>query len=122
MRAMNTSFFCPVLLSLNDGINVRVSGSNINFGDYGELLMCAASACDVSGHHFLESHRHESSNIQDGGMYVRVHENVSGPIHTRTGPFVQLAHVLENDREGYRKLVQNDSNERNQQFLGTIIR
>ena len=106
------------LVSDSDAINVRVSGSNINFGDYGELLMCAASACDVSGHHFLESHRHESSNIQDGAMYVRVHEDVSGSIHARTGPLVQLAHVLENDREGYRKLVQNDSNERGRQLPG----
>ncbi len=106
------------LVSDSDAINVRVSGSNINFGDYGDLLMCAASACDVSGHHFVESQRHESSNIQDGAMYVRVHEDVSGSIHARTGPLVQLAHVLENDREGYRKLVQNDSNERNQRLPG----
>jgi hypothetical protein len=106
------------LVSDSDAVNVRVSGSNINFGDYGELLMCAASACDVSGHHFLEFHRHQSSNIQDGAMYVRIHHDVSGPIHARTGPLVSLAHVLENDREGYRKLVQNDSNERNQQLPG----
>ncbi|CCC41961.1 DUF7845 domain-containing protein [Haloquadratum walsbyi] len=106
------------LVNEHDAMNVRVSGSNIDFCDYGDLLMCAASAVDVSAHHFRESYRHETSNIQDGAKYVRVHEDVSGPVHARTGPLVSLAHVLENDREGYRKLVQNDSNERGRQLAG----
>jgi hypothetical protein len=32
----------------------------------------------------------------------------SGPIHARDGPLVQLGHLLESDRQGYRKLVQQD--------------
>uniref|UniRef100_A0A445PPK1 Uncharacterized protein F3 n=1 Tax=viral metagenome TaxID=1070528 RepID=A0A445PPK1_9ZZZZ len=106
------------LVEDDDAVNVRVSGSNIDFCDYGDLLMCAASAVDVSAHHFRESYRHETSNVQDAAKYVRVHEDVSGPVHARTGPLVSLAHVLENDREGYRKLVQNDSNERGRQLAG----
>jgi hypothetical protein len=82
------------LVNEHDAVNVRVSGSNIDFCDYGELLMCAASAVDVSAHHFRESYRHETSNVQDAAKYVRVHEDVSGPVHARTGPLVSLAHVL----------------------------
>jgi len=106
------------LVEDNDAINVRASGSNIDFCDYCDLLMCAASAVDVSGHYFSESYLHETSNIQDAAKYVRLHADVSGPVHARTGPLVSLAHVLENDREGYRKLVQNDSNERGRQLAG----
>jgi hypothetical protein len=107
------------LVEDDDAVNVRVSGSNINFCDYGKLLMCAASAVNVSGHHFLESHRHlETSNIQDGAMYVRLDKDVSGPIHARTGPLVQLSHVLEHDRQGYRKLVQNDNTLRGERLPG----
>jgi len=92
-----------------DALNVRISGSNIHFAEYGDLLRAACVAVDVSDHYFKESERHHTSNIQDGARYVRVHTNSSGPIHARTGPLVQLAHVLENDRSGYRKLVQNDT-------------
>ncbi|CCC41967.1 DUF7845 domain-containing protein [Haloquadratum walsbyi] len=106
------------LVNEHDAMNVRVSGSNIDFCDYGDLLMCAASSLGVSAHHFRESYRHETSNVQDAAKYVRVHEDVSGPVHARTGPLVSLAHVLENDREGYRKLVQNDTNERGRQLAG----
>ena len=106
------------LVEDNDAINVRASGSNIEFCDYCDLLMCAASAVDVSAHYFSESYLHETSNIQDAAKYVRLDKNVSGPVHARTGPLVSLAHVLQNDREGYRKLVQNDSNERGRQLAG----
>jgi hypothetical protein len=106
------------LVNENDAVNVRVSGSNINCENYGDLLMCAASAVDVSAHHFRESYRHETSNIQDGALYVRVDKDSSGPVHARTGPLASLAHVMQPDREGYRKLVQNDSNERGRQLAG----
>ena len=106
------------LVEDNDAVNVRASGSNIEFCDYCDLLMCAASAVDVSAHYFSESYLHETSNIQDAAKYVRLDKNVSGPVHARTGPLVSLAHVLQNDREGYRKLVQNDSNERGRPLAG----
>lgn len=106
------------LVDDTDAINVRVSGSNIEFCDYRDLLMCAASAVDVSAHYVSESYLHETSNIQDAAKYVRVNKGVSGSIHSRDGPLVQLAHVLENDRDGYRKLVQNDTDERGRQFPG----
>jgi hypothetical protein len=94
-----------------DAVNVRVTGSNIPFGDYPELLPAAAEAVGVASRYFDPDRRHRTSNVQDAARYVRLHKDISGPIHSRTGPIVGLAHVLENDREGYRKLVQNDTDD-----------
>ena len=93
-----------------DAVNVKMSGSNIEFTRYDDLLREAAKAVDVNPAYFGE--RHETSNVQDAARYVRVNRDASGPIHSRTGPLAGLAHVLETDREGYRKLVQNDDDER----------
>lgn len=102
----------PVPTSLanhnTDAINVHVTGSNIPFDKYTTLLTLAAGSVGLNSHYFSERHKHDSSNTQDMARYVRIHEDASGPIHSRTGPLVQLAHVLEDDRSGYRKLVQND--------------
>jgi hypothetical protein len=101
-----------------DAVNVRVQGSNIPFDEYNELLEAAAAAVGVSPHYFAEADRHRTSNVQDMARYVRLHTHESGPVHARTGPLVGLAHVLENDRSGYRKLVQNDDDEHNQNLPG----
>jgi len=99
-----------------DGVSVRANGSNIEFLNYDQLLAEAATELGISSRYFEQLH--ETSNIQDAARYVRVHEAASGPIHARDGPLVGLAHVLENDRDGYRKLVQNDSDERDVQKPG----
>jgi hypothetical protein len=99
-----------------DGVSVRAAGSNVAFEKYDQLLREAADALGINSWYFDETH--ETSNIQDAARYVRVHESASGPIHARDGPLVGLAHVLENDRDGYRKLVQNDSDERDVQKPG----
>jgi hypothetical protein len=101
-----------------DAVNVRISGSNIEFTEYNRLLEAAAESVGVSSHYFEETQRHRTSNVQDAARYVRVHEDISGPIHARTGPLTGLAHVLENDRSGYRKLVQNDTDNHGQQLPG----
>jgi hypothetical protein len=95
-----------------DAVNVRVTGSNIDFGQYGTLLTHGADAVGINPRYFEEQYRHqETSSTQDAARHVRIHKDASGKIHSRTGPLVQLAHVLQNDRSGYRKLVQNDSDE-----------
>ena len=103
-----------------DGISVKAAGSNVAFGKYDQLLREAADALGINSWYFGDGpfDVHETSNVQDAARYVRVHESVSGPIHARDGPLVGLAHVLENDRDGYRKLVQNDSDERDTQKPG----
>jgi len=99
-----------------DAVNVRASGSNIPFEDYPTLLGQAAAAVGLRPGFFADTH--PTSNIQDAARYVRVHRRASGPIHARDGPIVQLAHVLENDRDGYRKLVQHDRDKRGQATPG----
>jgi hypothetical protein len=107
------------LVEVTDAINVRVSGANIQFEDYNELLLHATSAVGVNGEFFRTCYRHdETSNVQDAAYYVRVNKAVSGAIHARTGPLVSLAHVMQDDRSGYRKLIQNDSTERNEPLAG----
>jgi len=97
----------PVPDGFHEGVNVRVQGANIEFERYLVLLQLAADAVDVNSYYFDDVHPY--SNIQDAERYVRLHKDSSGPVHARDGPLVGLAHVLESDRDGYRKLVQNDT-------------
>ena len=99
-----------------DGISVRAAGSNVAFEKYDQILREAAATLNINSWYFEE--HHQTSNIQDAARYVRVDAEASGPIHARDGPLVGLAHVLENDRDGYRKLVQNDNDERDVQKPG----
>lgn len=89
-----------------DAISVRVSGSNVDPTEYLTLLQKGFASVGVGAHYFESPH--PTSNIQDVARYVRLDRDESGPVHARAGPIVGLAHVMENDREGYRKLVQND--------------
>lgn len=101
---------------LTEGVNVRAVGANIEFDRYQTLLQRAASAHDINPGYFANSHPH--SNVQDAERYVRLDKNRSGPIHGRDGPIARMAHLLENDRDGYRKLVQNDRDERGRHLPG----
>jgi len=101
---------------LSEGINVHIQGSNIEFEQYQTLLQRAARSLKISPDYFAS--RHEFSTILDAERYVRVHEGASGPIHARDGPLAQLGHLLENDRQGRRKLVQFDDDERGRSVPG----
>jgi len=100
----------------NDGLNVRIQGSNIEFTRYLDLFQTAARVLGFSSRYFEEPAR--SSNVVDAEKYARVHRDDSGPVHARDGPIASMAHLLENDRTGYRKLVQNDSDEKNRNVQG----
>lgn len=95
--------------SIREAINVRIQGSNIEFGRYTRLLRKAASAVGVRSDYFDQLH--DYSNIQDAERYVRVNKDASGPIHARDGPIASMGHLLEHDRQGYRKVVQNDDDD-----------
>jgi hypothetical protein len=100
----------------NDGLNVRIQGSNIEFTRYLDLFQTATRILGFSRDYFRNPER--TSNIQDAEKYVRVHRDASGPVHARDGPIASMAHLLEDDRSGYRKLVQNDNDERNRNVPG----
>lgn len=107
-------------LSVPDGIheavNIKIQGSNIEFSRYLPLLQIAATTVGIRGSYFESPH--EYSNIQDAERYVRLHRDASGPVHARDGPLVSMAHLLESDRDGYRKLVQNDADEHGRNLPG----
>jgi hypothetical protein len=100
----------------NDGLNVRIQGSNIEFTRYLDLFQTATRVLGFSRDYFQNPER--TSNVQDAEKYARVHRDASGPVHARDGPIASMAHLLENDRSGYRKLVQNDNDERNRNVPG----
>lgn len=108
-RAVGVSVPDALANDHTDAVNVRVQGANIEFDRYLPLLREAAARLGIDGRPFRDPHH--TSNVQDAERYVRVHKEASGPIHARDGPLVGLAHVLENDRQGYRKLVQNDDDD-----------
>ena len=101
---------------LTEGVNVNAKGANIEFDRYQDLLQRAASAHDINSGYFANPHEH--SNVQDAERYVRLDKDRSGPIHARSGPIAKMAHLLENDRDGYRKLVQNERDERGRHLPG----
>lgn len=97
------------LWNLGDAVNVRVRGSNVRFHNYSKLLEAAAAAVGINPDHFDADELRPESVVTDAAMYVRVLESESGPIHARAGPLARMGHLLENDRSGYRKLVQDDT-------------
>jgi predicted transcriptional regulator len=102
--------------AITEAINVSVKGANIEFDRYQHLLQRAASALDLNPRYVRDPH--EYSNIQDAERYVRLHKDRSDPIHARDGPIASMAHLLENDRDGYRKLVQNERDEHGRHLPG----
>ncbi|WP_071932996.1 DUF7845 domain-containing protein [Halodesulfurarchaeum formicicum] len=98
------------------GINVGVKGSNIDFHRYKELLRVAAASVGFNSSYFDEPHPY--SNTQDAEKYLRVADDQSGPIHARDGPIARMGHLLENDRSGYRKVVQNDRSQQGNNVPG----
>ncbi|ADD03651.1 homolog to HGPV1-ORF14 [Natrialba magadii ATCC 43099] len=101
---------------VHEAVNIKINGSNIAFERYEELLREAAEAVGIHRRYFEDYHPH--SNTQDAERYVRLLDERSGPVHARDGPIASLGHLLENDRSGYRKLVQNDRDEKGRNVKG----
>lgn len=99
-----------------EGVNVRIQGSNVEFGRYPDLVRTASEAVGIRGYYFNNPHPY--SNVQDAAVYVRLDKRRSGPVHARDGPISSMGHLLENDRRGYRKTVQNDDDERGDNLPG----
>jgi hypothetical protein len=106
----------PVPDGIHEGINLSVKGSNISFSNYLPLVQQAFACVGVRRRYF--ENPHEYSNVKDAEMYVRLHRDRSGPVHAREGPIAQLGHLLENDRDGYRSITQNDRDEQGRQIEG----
>lgn len=94
---------------IGDAVNVRAQASNVEFSDVPDIIALAASAVGIDGEKFARERVHNYSTLVDAARYVRIQADASGPIHARDGPIARMGHLLENDREGYRKVVQDDT-------------
>jgi hypothetical protein len=112
------SYDIPVPDGFGEGVNVSVNGSNLKFHRYPEMLAVAAAAVGLNPDYFTD--RHPSSNVRDAERYVRLHADESGPVHARDGPIAELGHLLEADRSGYRKLVQDDTEQAGHYHTATL--
>lgn len=99
-----------------EGVNARVTGSNIEFREYAHLLRAAVEALGIRPTYFTDPH--DSSNVQQAERYVRVDKDKSGPVHARDGPLARMGHLLESDRHGTRRTEQTDMDERGEQSPG----
>lgn len=100
----------------NEGVNVKIAGSNIEFHEYINLLQESASALSIGRSYFTDPH--DSSNVQQAERYVRLSKDESGPVHARDGPLARLGHLLESDRHGSRRTEQTDMDGRGEQSPG----
>ena len=106
MRAKKVGRALSVPEEVGEAVNLHVQGANIEFDRYRPLIERAAGALAIRPESFRACH--EYSTILEAERYVRLNKDVSGPIHARDGPITQLGHLFENDRQGQRRLVQND--------------
>ncbi|RAW46888.1 hypothetical protein DQW50_00395 [Halorubrum sp. 48-1-W] len=93
---------------LGDAVNVRVNASNVEFDVVETVIQRAAGAVTLDPMYF-DDRNDEYSVVIDTARYVRLDRDVSGPVHAREGPLARMGHLLESDRSGYRKVVQDDT-------------
>lgn len=96
--------------AIEEGVSVRLSGANVDAIEYVALLANAAAALGINARYFQDPH--PTSTVTDVARYVRLDRDASGSVHARDGPLTSPGHLLESDRSGYRKVVQNDDDER----------
>jgi len=96
------------LWNLGDAVDVRVNASNVEFDAVETVIQRAAGAVTLDPMYFADRND-EYSVVMDAARYVRIDRQVSGPVHAREGPIARMGHLLESDRSGYRKVVQDDT-------------
>lgn len=86
-------------------VNAEIQGSNIDHRAYNDLLCRIFDAFGINGEY--AANPHPDSNIQDLARYVRLDRGSSGSLFGSTGPLARTHAVIESDREGYRKHVED---------------
>jgi hypothetical protein len=102
------------------GFDVEVAGTNFRFDRYPELLHAALGRlADRQGFRFnsytpirpddLHPDRmHESSNVTDAELYVRVDRDLTGQVYAFDGTLHRISMLLGEERGGYAKTVRDD--------------
>lgn len=99
-------------------LDAQIQGSNIEFDRYPQLLAEAAAAFGIPRRYFDSFH--DTSNINDAAVYVRIDRNQSGSIYAADGPIARMHSLLESDRDGYRKHVE-DNRERPGDYVASVV-
>ncbi|MFC4357495.1 hypothetical protein ACFO0N_05965 [Halobium salinum] len=99
-------------------IDAQVQASNIPHDQYHELLRHIMAAFGGSTSYFSEPH--EMSNIGDAAVYLRIDSEESGSLYAADGPIARSHNLLEADRSGYRKHVE-DHRKRPGYYVTTTI-
>ncbi|WP_306057002.1 DUF7845 domain-containing protein [Natronococcus wangiae] len=99
-------------------VDAQVQGSNIEFDRYSHLLAEAAATFGIPRRYFDDFYR--TSNIVDAAVYVRLQRSESGPIYAADGPIARMHSLLESDRSGFRKHVE-DNRERPGDYVTSVV-
>jgi molybdenum-dependent DNA-binding transcriptional regulator ModE len=88
-------------------IDVQIQASNIPHEQYRELAQRVISAYPINSRYFDAEKVHPMSNVQDLAYYARLRRGSSGPIFAADGPISRIHNVIQGDRSGYRKHVED---------------
>ncbi|WP_436343117.1 DUF7845 domain-containing protein [Natronorubrum sp. FCH18a] len=99
-------------------IDAQVQGSNIEFDRYPSLLADAAATFGIPRRYFDEFY--QTSTIVDAAVYVRLQRSKSGPIYAADGPIARMHSLLESDRSGFRKHVE-DNRDRPGDYVTSVV-
>ena len=86
-------------------LDVQVQASNIPHQEYHTLVKRVFAAFDISPRYFETPH--PDSSISDLAYYVRMERGESGPLFGAEGPIARAHNVIQGDRSGYRKHVED---------------
>lgn len=86
-------------------IDVQVQASNIPHEEYLTLVKRVMSAYGIASRYFDKPH--PDSHIDDLAYYVRLYRDESGPLYAPDGPIARAHTLIQGDRSGYRKHVED---------------
>jgi hypothetical protein len=87
-------------------IDVQVQASNFPHEEYLTLVKRVMNAYGISSRYF--DHPHPDSHIGDLAYYVRLFRNESGALFAPDGPIARAHTLIQGDRSGYRKHVEDN--------------
>ncbi|MDS0279382.1 MarR family transcriptional regulator [Halomicroarcula sp. S1AR25-4] len=88
-------------------VDVQVQASNLPHEEYLTLVKRMMDAYGIAARYFDQPH--PDSHIDDLAYYVRLYRESSGPLHAADGPIARAHTLIQGDRTGYRKHVEDNT-------------
>jgi len=88
-------------------IDVQVQASNLPHEEYLTLVKRVMDAYGIAARYFDQPH--PDSHISDLAYYVRLYRSDSGPLYAPDGPIARCHTLIQGDRSGYRKHVEDNT-------------